>query len=169
MWTGKRKTKVGGIRYKARSRGRSSPDTLDFWACEREPTTAWTAVSSPSRSTRYAFFTRVEWGARYGRTVVRARPNEHSQRIGPPSSVDSFPCLREKPDATSEFRSRDLSIPSPTLCRCARLGAMGRFLNPGYRKTWDKKLCQLTHERADGWMCQPMRMKKAAFQSTRSR
>ena len=29
----KRKTKVGGKRYKARSRGCSSPDTLAFWAC----------------------------------------------------------------------------------------------------------------------------------------
>ena len=28
------KNKVGGVRYKARSRGRSSPDTLAFWACE---------------------------------------------------------------------------------------------------------------------------------------
>ena len=26
--------KVGGNRYEARSRGRSSPDTLAFWACE---------------------------------------------------------------------------------------------------------------------------------------
>ena len=28
------KRKVGGIRYEARSRGRSSPDSLAFWACE---------------------------------------------------------------------------------------------------------------------------------------
>ena len=55
--------KVGGIRYEARSRGRASPDTLDFWHQTIEPTTAWTpddradyclgtrrwtAVSSPS-------------------------------------------------------------------------------------------------------------------------
>ena len=32
-----------------------------------------------------------------------------------------FLCLKEKPDGTSEFRTRDLSIPSPTLCRCATL------------------------------------------------
>ena len=31
---GKKGRKVGVIRYEARSRGRSSPDTLAFWACE---------------------------------------------------------------------------------------------------------------------------------------
>ena len=31
---GKRKRKVGGKRYEARSRGHSCPDTLAFWACE---------------------------------------------------------------------------------------------------------------------------------------
>ena len=41
-------------------------------------------------------YTWVEWGAPYGRTVVRVRPNQHSQRIGPPSSADWFPCQREK-------------------------------------------------------------------------
>ena len=60
-----------------------------------EPTTAWTAVPSPSgnplvslpsQDTR--FYTWVDWGAPYERTVVRARPNEHYQRTGPPSSAD---------------------------------------------------------------------------------
>ena len=32
----KRKSKVGGKRYDARSRGRSSPDTLVFLACETQ-------------------------------------------------------------------------------------------------------------------------------------
>ena len=35
-------------------------------------------------------------GAPYGRTLVRARPHEHSQRTEQPSNVDWFPCLREK-------------------------------------------------------------------------
>ena len=59
------------------------------------------------------FYTWVEWGAPYGRTVVSARPNEHFQQSGPPKSADWFPCLRENPDGTREFRTRDLSIPSP--------------------------------------------------------
>ena len=44
----------------------------------------------------------MEWGATYGRTLVRARPNEHSQRTGPPINADYFPCLRKKPDGTGE-------------------------------------------------------------------
>ena len=32
---------------------------------------------------------------------------------GPPSTADYFPCIKEKPDSTDEFRTRDLSIPSP--------------------------------------------------------
>ena len=59
----KEKRKVGGKRYEARSRGRSSPDTLAFWACEHaqtiEPTTAvcqsmdseWTPEHSDRRPT----------------------------------------------------------------------------------------------------------------------
>ena len=49
----KEELKVGGTRYEARSRGRSSPET--FWACEtrkRQSTTARSAVSSYA-NTRY--------------------------------------------------------------------------------------------------------------------
>ena len=49
------------------------------------------------------FYTWVEWGTTYERTVLRARPNEHSKRTGPPSSADKFPCLMEKPVGSSEF------------------------------------------------------------------
>ena len=48
-----------GKRYEARSRGRTSPESLAFLSLRNaqtiEPTTAWTAVSSPSGSTRYSF------------------------------------------------------------------------------------------------------------------
>ena len=50
-----------------------------------------------------------------------ARPNEHSQRTGPPSNADQFPCLRERPDAQASFepgtfRFRDLrSAAAPQL------------------------------------------------------
>ena len=90
---GCQKRKVGGVRYEARSCGRSSPDWFGFLSLRNpqtiEPTTAWIAVPAPSASTRYSFFyTCVKWGALYGRTLVRARPNGQYQRTGPPSNVD---------------------------------------------------------------------------------
>ena len=56
--------------------------------------------------------------ADYWRTVVRARPIEHSLRTGPTMPINS---LRGNLFGTSEFRTRDLSAPSHTLCRCATL------------------------------------------------
>ena len=38
-----------------------------------EPTTAWTAVSSPSASNSYSFLHQSGMGAPHGRTVVKAR------------------------------------------------------------------------------------------------
>ena len=50
------KRKVWGIRYRARSRGRSSPDFLSLRNAQTiGPTTARTAVSSPSGNTGYSF------------------------------------------------------------------------------------------------------------------
>ena len=46
-----------------------------------EPTIAWDAVSFPSASTRYSFL-------QTGEQFMRARPNEHFQRTGPPSNAD---------------------------------------------------------------------------------
>ena len=54
------KRKVWGVRYGARSRGRSSIDTLAFLSMRNariEPTAAWAAASFPSASTRYSFNT----------------------------------------------------------------------------------------------------------------
>ena len=55
------KQKVEGIRYEARSCGRSSPDTLAFLSLRNaqtiEPTTAWTAVSSPVEAPGTRFYT----------------------------------------------------------------------------------------------------------------
>ena len=54
-----KKRKVRVKRYEARSRGRSSPDSLAFSSLRNartiEPTTAWTAVPSSSASTTYSF------------------------------------------------------------------------------------------------------------------
>ena len=56
-------------------------------------------------------FTRMEWGApygrTYGRTVVRDRPNEHFQRTGPPSNADLISLPRGKPSRL-KVRTRDL-------------------------------------------------------------
>ena len=56
-------------------------------------------------------------------TVVRARLDEHSQR--------TWPGKNEEPDGKSEFRTRHLSIPSRTLCRCATLAG---------HHTWNQRL-----------------------------
>ena len=61
-----------------------------------EPATKWTAVSLPSTSTRYSFSQLSGFGRALRRTGVRARPNEHSQRTGPPSIVDQFLRLKKQ-------------------------------------------------------------------------
>ena len=45
----------------------------------------------------------------------RARPNEHSQRIGPPSNADYFPCLRENQMGQDSFEPQT----SPSRVRCS--------------------------------------------------
>ena len=52
------KKKVGRVRYEARSRGRSSPDSFlsPRNAQTIEPTNAWSTVSSPSANTKYSIF-----------------------------------------------------------------------------------------------------------------
>ena len=72
------KRKVGGTRYEARSRGRSFPDTLAFWACEtpRRYSRLLPGLQFPPpvKAPGTSFYTWVQWGAPYGRTVVKARP-----------------------------------------------------------------------------------------------
>ena len=57
--TEKKEMKVGAKRYEARSRGCSSPDTLVFLTPAQtiEPTTAWTAASSPVEAPGTRFYT----------------------------------------------------------------------------------------------------------------
>ena len=73
--------KVGGKRYEARSRGRSSPDT------QRPDDRADYCLdcSFLPQWKHWVLVFNLEWN---GRTVVRARPDEHSQRTGPPSNAD---------------------------------------------------------------------------------
>ena len=84
----KEKRKVWGKCYEVCSHECSSPDTLVFLSLQNtqtiEQTTAWTAVSSQVK----AQGTWVEWGVLCGQRVVRARPNKHFQRAGPPSNAD---------------------------------------------------------------------------------
>ena len=90
--------KVGGTRYQAHSR--VSPDTLAFWTCEtpRQWSRLLLGLQFPPlvQAPDTRFYTWVEWGAPYGRTVVRAQPNEHSQRAGPPSNADLISLPKEK-------------------------------------------------------------------------
>ena len=69
----------------------------------------------PQWKHRVLVFTLECSGARPMGEVVRARAKEHSQRTGPPSDADLISLRRGKPNGTSEFRTRDLSIPSFTL------------------------------------------------------
>ena len=59
--------KVGGVRYEARSRGRSSPDSSAFWACEtsRRQSRLLPGLQFPPplQTPGTRFYTWVEWGA----------------------------------------------------------------------------------------------------------
>ena len=96
--------------------------------------------SGPPKRGRLVFT--LEWsGAPYGRTMMRARPMSTTSELGHLEMPIQFPCLREKLDRTSEFRTWDLSIPSPTLCRCATLAGWIRRINAGSIDIWME--CQL--------------------------
>ena len=67
------------------------------------------------------FYTRMQWGGAYGQTVVRARPNEHSQRTESPSDAQLFPCLGENPVGACEVRTRIVWDQGQALCHYTSL------------------------------------------------
>ena len=89
----KKKRKFAAHAMKRVTTGAQLPSPWHFLSLQNaqtiQPTTAWTAVSSLTASAMYSFLhLSMEWGALYGRKVVRARPNDHYQRTGAPSSAD---------------------------------------------------------------------------------
>ena len=159
--------KVRDVRGEARSRGRPSPESWAFWACEttRQYSRLLTALefSLLVQAPGTCFYTWVEWGAAYRRTMVSPWPNEHSQRTGPPSSANHFSLPKGKTVSPSEFRTRDLSIPSPTLCRCATLAlqSTGWYWSApdrwGFRRELSLSIIRRPHpyRTADGSILEP--------------
>ena len=90
----------------------------------------------------------VEWGPLYGRTVVRARSNEHYQRTGPPSNTDWFSCLRGKPGGTQIFE------PGTSRSRIVfqEYHIWIAIPNPAYFLKNEKKSCPSTRPNALTWI-----------------
>ena len=61
-----------------------------------------------------------------GSLVLQVWDLKRDSWLGHLAMPTKIPRLREKPDGTSDFRTRNLSIPSPTLCQCATLAGQER-------------------------------------------
>ena len=114
----KGKRKLGAQAMKRVAAGAQSPDSYAFWAWKRPDDGDDYSLDCsflPQGKHQVLVFT-LEWSGTHpnGWTVTRARPIEHSQRSGPPSSGD-----QETPVDSIEFRIRELSISNTMLCRCA--------------------------------------------------
>ena len=107
--TWRRKKKLGAQAIKRVAAGAHLPTSWLFWACEmprRQSLLPGLQFPPPVEAPGTRFYTWVEWGAPYGRTVVRARPNEHSQWTGPPSNAD----LVSLPKGNTRWNKR---VPNP--------------------------------------------------------
>ena len=127
------KGKLGGIRYEASSCGCSSPGSSAALACEtsRRWSQILPGLQFPPlvRTKNDRFYSWVDWGAPFwGRTMVRSRPNEHSQRDGPPSNADfHFLGWNENPVGSSGIRNWDFWSKGRKLWHYATLAQL--FIN----------------------------------------